>query len=587
MAKYSKEQRDRAVDLYVRYERCAADVIHELGYPSRGMLPVWYRERLEEERTGRQSTRGKRYRRYTDEQKRAAVDHYLGHGRRLKRTMRALGYPKSHELLTAWIDELAPGRRKLRHGPVPEELKRKAVAAVASGRLKSREAAAELGVEASVVRNWKRQMLAGSKETHVTKTPGEKPSTAGEGKTGAEPSTPAAMPPAAAGPRDAAGLADAVAALEKRLAETRARLDGLDADVERQRREKRELDIEIAIRKGVIELLGKEPGAVPENLTNREKAILVKQTSEKLGVTAGRLLPMVGIARSTYHYQIKAMDRPDKDAWLLPLVEEAFENSKRRYGYKRIHLELKGMGVRVSAKRVMRLTARHGLAPLFKSAKRYSSYKGELTKAPKNLVNRDFHAERPNMLWVTDLTEFSIPAGKAYLSPVIDCYDGLPVAWTIGTSPNAALANGMPADACSTLGDGEKPIIHSDRGVGQRHARRRVLHARGRGEADHPFRPRLPLPVARVDPHLQGAWSDAFDEREGMQSGQRGRGGVLRPSQAGVLPQAQLRGRLDGRVHRHARRLHGLVPGQEDQDGVRTRASWTVDAGSVLWHDWW
>ena len=127
MAKYSKEQHDRAVDLYVRYERCAADVIHELGYPSRGMLPVWYRERLEEERTGRQSTRGKRYRRYTDEQKRAAVDHYLGHGRRLKRTMRALGYPKSYELLTAWIDELAPGQRKLRHGPVPEELKRKAI----------------------------------------------------------------------------------------------------------------------------------------------------------------------------------------------------------------------------------------------------------------------------------------------------------------------------------------------------------------------------------------------------------------------------------------------------------------------------
>lgn len=48
MAKYSREQRDRAVDLYVRYERCAADVIRELGYPSRGMLPVWYRERLEE-----------------------------------------------------------------------------------------------------------------------------------------------------------------------------------------------------------------------------------------------------------------------------------------------------------------------------------------------------------------------------------------------------------------------------------------------------------------------------------------------------------------------------------------------------------
>lgn len=241
-------------------------------------------------------------------------------------------------------------------------------------------------------------------------------------------------------------------------------LDELGADVERQRREKRELDIEIAIRKGALELLGKEPGADPENLTSREKTLLVKTVSETLGVTARNLLPVVGIARSTYHYQPDAMKRPDKDASLLELVREAFENSERRYGYKRIHLELKGMGVRVSAKRVMRLMTRHGLVPLFKSAKRYSSYKGELTKAPANLVDRDFHAERPNMLWVTDLTEFSIPAGKAYLSPVIDCYDGMPVAWTIGTSPNAELTNGMLTDACSTLRDGEKPIIHSDRG---------------------------------------------------------------------------------------------------------------------------
>jgi len=122
------------------------------------------------------------------------------------------------------------------------------------------------------------------------------------------------------------------------------------------------------------------------------------------------------------------------------------------------------MGIVASAKRIMRLMTRHGLVPLSRSAKRYGSYKGEPAKAPKNLTDRDFHAEAPNRLWVTDLTEFSIPAGKAYLSPVIDCYDGMPVAWTIGTSPNAELANGMLADACSTLKDGEKPIIHSDRG---------------------------------------------------------------------------------------------------------------------------
>lgn len=257
MAKCSREQRDRAVDLYVRYERYAADVIRELGYPSRGMLPVWYRERLEEERTGVPSRRGERYRRYTDEQKRAAVDHYLGHGRRLKRTMRALGYPKSHELLTAWIDELAPGRRKLRHGPVPEELKRKAVVAAASGRSESRDAAAGLGVEASVVGKLEtadaRRVQGDARDEDTWR---EAPDGRGrENQRGAL---------YAGGPRDAAGLADAVAALEKRLAETRTRLDELDADVERQRREKRELDIEIAIRKGTLELLGKEPGADPK-----------------------------------------------------------------------------------------------------------------------------------------------------------------------------------------------------------------------------------------------------------------------------------------------------------------------------------
>lgn len=82
MAKYSKEQRRCAVELYVRYECCAADMVRELGYPSREASRMWHRDWLEEQRTGVPSTRGERYARYTTEQKRAAVDHYLTHGRR-------------------------------------------------------------------------------------------------------------------------------------------------------------------------------------------------------------------------------------------------------------------------------------------------------------------------------------------------------------------------------------------------------------------------------------------------------------------------------------------------------------------------
>ena len=63
-----------------------------------------------------------------------------------------------------------------------------------------------------------------------------------------------------------------------------------------------------------------------------------------------------------------------------------------------------------------------------------------------------------------DITEFHIPAGKVYLSPIIDCFDGLPVSWTIGTSPNSNLVNNMLDNAISTLKEKEKPIVHTDRG---------------------------------------------------------------------------------------------------------------------------
>ena len=65
MARYSREQRRRAVELYERYEHSAADVIRELGYPSKGALRMWHRDWLEERRTGIPSSRGEHYSRYT------------------------------------------------------------------------------------------------------------------------------------------------------------------------------------------------------------------------------------------------------------------------------------------------------------------------------------------------------------------------------------------------------------------------------------------------------------------------------------------------------------------------------------------
>ena len=54
--------------------------------------------------------------------------------------------------------------------------------------------------------------------------------------------------------------------------------------------------------------------------------------------------------------------------------------------------------------------------------KKYRSYKGEVGKTAPNLLNRDFHADKPNQKWVTDVTEFRLFGEKLYLSPILDLH---------------------------------------------------------------------------------------------------------------------------------------------------------------------
>lgn len=89
-----------------------------------------------------------------------------------------------------------------------------------------------------------------------------------------------------------------------------------------------------------------------------------------------------------------------------PTWRGVFENSRRRYGYRRVHLELRGAGVVVSAKRVMRLMARHGLVPVSRSVRRYSSYRGEIGEAPVIHSDRGCHYRWPE--WIRICTEHGL-----------------------------------------------------------------------------------------------------------------------------------------------------------------------------------
>ena len=176
------------------------------------------------------------------------------------------------------------------------------------------------------------------------------------------------------------------------------------------------------------------------------------------------LLGRLMLAKSSYFYQKEAMAAPDKYKELRVVVRDEFAASNSVYGYRRIHGRLIRGGKVVSEKVIRNIMAEEGLKVVAKTTRKYNSYKGEISPGVANIVDRDFHADRPNELWLTDITEFSIPAGKVYLSPIIDCFDGMAPAWSIGTSPNAELVNTMLDAAIMTLDEEEHPVAHSDRG---------------------------------------------------------------------------------------------------------------------------
>ncbi|MCB8876762.1 IS3 family transposase [Acidisoma silvae] len=102
-----------------------------------------------------------------------------------------------------------------------------------------------------------------------------------------------------------------------------------------------------------------------------------------------------------------------------------FEQNHHCYGYRRLQTSLDRQHVAISETIVQRLMKQQCLVVAKQKRHRYGSYFGEIRLAPKNLVNDEFLATAPNKKWLTDITEFQLAAGKDYLTPIIDCFDGL------------------------------------------------------------------------------------------------------------------------------------------------------------------
>lgn len=358
-------------------------------------------------------------RHFTNEEKRIAVELYFQGDLTTQEVVDRLGYP-TRQNLERWLSKDPRYGSAFRHGFYPVEVKIKAVEMYLSGKYSSKDILDHLQLPYyGTLMDWVSKVRRLGYDGLIPKRRSA--------------AMPKPKPP---------NVPDDLDALKKRC---------------------EYLELDNAVLRETISILKKDPSVDPRELNNREKTRLIGAL--KTIYPLCQLMRTLQIARSSYYFHVNQLKRSDPHAALRQHLKEIFVDSRHTYGYRRIGAILKSEGIRVSEKVVRRLMSELGLHVAIKRRRHYSSYQGELTPAPENLLNRDFHATKPNEKWLTDITEMAAADGKVYLSPLIDCFDGLVVSWNLSRNPNAKLTGDMLKEAISRLPRDDKPVLHTDRGA--------------------------------------------------------------------------------------------------------------------------
>ena len=179
------------------------------------------------------------------------------------------------------------------------------------------------------------------------------------------------------------------------------------------------------------------------------------------------------IAPSTYFdHRAKQSDpaklsaRVRRDAALRPTISRVFERNHKIYGARKVWLQMKREGVSIARYTVERLMRSMGLYGVIRGKTVRTTVPDKATPCPLDHVNRQFHAPRPNALWVSDFTYVSTWAGFVYVAFVIDTYARRIVGWRASRSAHA----GFVLDALEQALHDRQPVHrgglvhHSDRG---------------------------------------------------------------------------------------------------------------------------
>ena len=145
-----------------------------------------------------------------------------------------------------------------------------------------------------------------------------------------------------------------------------------------------------------------------------------------------------GVSRSGYYAFVHRLGKPEKDAALAELIAQQQERSYRTYGYRRMWLWLKHQNIFCNPKTVLRIMKKYDLLSEISRRRKWQQMGQQIHKY-KNLLNREFHADRPDSKWVTDISYIHTRQGMLYLSMIRDLYDNSIVAYKTGTEQTVNL----------------------------------------------------------------------------------------------------------------------------------------------------
>ena len=178
--------------------------------------------------------------------------------------------------------------------------------------------------------------------------------------------------------------------------------------------------------------------------------------------TISEMCRFFDVSRSGYYDYVKRMEVPDRDLPIAEQIRTCQQKVRQTYGYRRVHIWLERKGVYRNPKTILRIMQKYNLLSAVRR-KKYQHYGDALHRYP-NLLNRDFHAERPNQKWVTDISYIKTGQGFLYLSVIRDLYDNSIVAYKTGTDQNINLVLSTVREAKRKEKVTAELQLHSDQG---------------------------------------------------------------------------------------------------------------------------